>query len=514
MSLKNVTSDLLHTLSIAIDAHATSLLYHSFNSTQISNKTFLSEKLCNLRGTFYEDDLTCKCDIAMFGLHCQRLGVDSWKGWFTFFKVIFGIIYGILTVMCIVSLVFKVQADIKVNNKCQKIKRMILTPKYIVIFNLIIVTISRFFYVIVDPFCQRQVSTHRGDTTTFFLSIPPFASFYCELFVVWSGINSVFVDEKNKKTKKCYKWIYTRIKPAFFVLIILFYVAVVIYFLLTANRVSTTGKSAAIISVISFAVVVVVGFLIYLIFNLKYKIYKLFENEERNNFDLKQLKGDSMKKEVDNKEEVIDFINELQKANRMELIDMYIIDKGKIIDEDELEYKINYEKEIINLDVYNQEKYANEIMTDRGNSQRCISLTEEASLKRSSTLSSEKSKTATLTQSDKKVILKIFGMTIYFMVMSFIVEILLMNLVSNEDHDGESAVLVLLHFFFGCEASCIVMVYYLFFKSMNVQEYKNLKIIGKIDKYMNENSNGIQIIKYDDFTRASVFARFKHFVQV
>ena len=34
------------------------------------------------------------------------------------------------------------------------------------------------------------------------------------------------------------------------------------------------------------------------------------------------------------------------------------------------------------------------------------------------------------------------------------------------------------------------------------------------DKYMNENSNGIQIIKYDDFTRASVFARFKHFVQV
>ena len=78
-----------------------------------------------------------------------------------------------------------------------------------------------------------------------------------------------------------------------------------------------------------------------LIFNLKYKIYKLFENEERNNFDLKQLKGDSMKKEVDNKEEVIDFINELQKANRMELIDMYIIDKGKIIDEDELEYKIN-----------------------------------------------------------------------------------------------------------------------------------------------------------------------------
>ena len=89
-----------------------------------------------------------------------------------------------------------------------------------------------------------------------------------------------------------------------------------------------------------------------------------------------------------------------------------------------------------------------------------------------------------------------------------------LTLTGDFRQDGESRVLVLVIFGFGFEIAGIIVIYNLFFKSINVQEYQNLKIIGQIDKYLNPTGDVEKQPKifYKDFTTKKVFNRFKHFV--
>ena len=111
MSLQLLTKEFLSTLSFSIDEKVMNMYYDSLSDAQKSNSTFLSELLCNSKGIFLVKRKKCSCDLGMFGVHCQNLGVDEWKGWLTFVQIIFGILYGILSIVFIVSLIFKIFAD-------------------------------------------------------------------------------------------------------------------------------------------------------------------------------------------------------------------------------------------------------------------------------------------------------------------------------------------------------------------------------------------------------------------
>ena len=80
-----MTESLLTTLSIAIDETATKLLFETLTESQKNNTSHLSDIMCNSQGTYDKEKIKCYCDMAMFGLHCQQLGADTWKDFFTFF---------------------------------------------------------------------------------------------------------------------------------------------------------------------------------------------------------------------------------------------------------------------------------------------------------------------------------------------------------------------------------------------------------------------------------------------
>ena len=324
------------------------LLYETLTESQKNNTSYLSDIMCNSQGTYDKEKIKCNCDMAMFGMHCQKLEVDTWKGFFTFFRVIFGIIYGIFSIVFIVSLVFKVQADIKVNNN-QKIKRMILTPKYIVIFNLIILSVSRFFFLVIDPFRQRGIASHLGDTIIFYLMVPTFLGFYFELFIVWSGINSVFVDEK---LKKCYKCTYSILKTFFTILVIFVYPFVIVICFFFSRRSTSNARGSLMIILFSILLLLILGFTIYLFFNLKSKIYKLFKDEDRDNFDIKIIKSTKIKseknEEIKNKDDIINFLTEIQKTDGLKVIDSVLTTNVQYLDD--FEYKFFYDQEKMHLE--------------------------------------------------------------------------------------------------------------------------------------------------------------------
>ena len=379
MPLKNETESLLTSLSLAIDETATKLLYETLTESQKNNTSYLSDIMCNSQGTYDKEKIKCYCDMAMFGMHCQKLGVDTWKGLFTFFRVIFGIIYGIFSIVFIVSLVFKVQADIKVNNN-QKIKRMILIPKYIVIFNLIILSVSRFFFLVIDPFRQRGIASHLGDTIIFYLMVPTFLGFYFELFIVWSGINSVFVDEKLKK--------------CFF-----------------SRRSTSNARGSLMIILFSILLLLILGFTIYLIFNLKSKIYKLFKDEDRDNFDIKIIKSTKIKseknEEIKNKDDIINFLTEIQKTDGLKVIDSVLTTNVQYLDD--FEYKFFYDQEKMHLEFNLPNTQERDNMNTNANEETQLNQKKQIMRTNSNISMNNQPKMNFLTATDKRVVLKVFG---------------------------------------------------------------------------------------------------------
>lgn len=74
---------------------------------------------------------------------------------------------------------------------------------------------------------------------------------------------------------------------------------------------------------------------------------------------------------------------------------------------------------------------------------------------------------------------------------------------------------MLLYFSFALEVGGVLTVYKLFYRSMTIVEYQNLKIIGEIDKYVNPDGDikNKEEIKFDEFTSSMVFNRFKQFIK-
>ena len=121
-----------------------------------------------------------------------------------------------------------------------------------------------------------------------------------------------------------------------------------------------------------------------------------------------------------------------------------------------------------------------------------------------------------LTATDKRVVLKVFGLTTTFMILSFCILAFVVTLTRDFEKGGEeSKFILLLYFSFALEVGGVLTIYKLFYRSMTVVEYQNLKIIGEIDKYVNPDGNLDKKaeMKFDEFTYSLVFNRFKQFIK-
>ena len=70
--------------------------------------------------------------------------------------------------------------------------------------------------------------------------------------------------------------------------------------------------------------------------------------------------------------------------------------------------------------------------------------------------------------------------------------------------------------YFICEmvdAQYIIIIYFVFFKNIIVQEYKNLKFIGELGNLTNRNNKGQKIyLNFDNLKHSSIFYRYNDFI--
>ena len=528
MSLNFQFNTLLSSLSPTLNKKIIGIIYESMNELQKADGDYLSEFFCHNSGDFMTSSYTCQCDPGMFGLHCEKKGIHTWKGWYTFFQVLFGIIYGNLMLLFWINLILKLDTDIRI--KRQPI-RMFFTPKAIVHFNLVIISTSRFFYVVIDPFRQREIISHVHDMMVYYMIVAAFIAFYMQMFIVWTGITAVFNMGMGKISKKCFVCLYNKTKVIFLICMILIYPMQLMVNYYLAVRDNTNQENSALLYFGCFVFLALFITIIFLLVGMKKKIRKIYgEKNKREDINVK-VKGEEEKNEIKgNKEEVIDFIIEMKKGGMLNLVNEYILakkDEQNISDTEQLEYRLDYEKEIINLDQYNGKDVT--VTNPLSTKPDYDMISESTKFKMNNTnihidntiksvtsmkKKKEKPDVNPLSKNDKKVIANIFNMSIAFIILTIF--IIYLNIgVTSKLLSTISGTLVLYFITFFCEVAGMVIIYKLFFTNMSVQEYQNLKIIGEIEKYINpsgEVEDQPQII-FDDFSMSHVYGRFQSFVR-
>ena len=103
----------------------------------------LSQKYCNNHGTFRsknETDYYCDCDIGFFGFYCNNSGIEIWLNGWKAFQAIFAVVYGIIFCVVVKTFINNLQQESK--NVLESCNRIVKTPKYLVILNIMFLSIS------------------------------------------------------------------------------------------------------------------------------------------------------------------------------------------------------------------------------------------------------------------------------------------------------------------------------------------------------------------------------------
>jgi len=143
----NVVDDMKNLISYIVeitDPVSTNFIFSNMNLNQKSDILYLSEVFCNDQGTFYDSKMTCDCDIAYFGPHCQDPGRKFWGGGWTALQVIMSLFFVIFSITTWKN--FRKNWKGEYGSFCKKLKRLTRTPKYLVIINVLIVCISNILY--------------------------------------------------------------------------------------------------------------------------------------------------------------------------------------------------------------------------------------------------------------------------------------------------------------------------------------------------------------------------------
>lgn len=402
-------------------------------------------------------------------------------------------------------------------------------------------------------------------------------AFYLLLLIVWNGLQTVFDMGMKKISKRCYAFLYHDVKIIIIVGLILTYPGQIVISVFQSGRYVDKNSKATVLFIFFVFFLFLYLTTIGLILKLKRKLYDIYEDKKLSDDIVTKYidsQGQSQSDERDKNNSIM-FLKEIMQQNLLEVVEYYIFNRttrgGSSKDNpnsrnnsnsssnrnnintngsnnekinnngndkdithydihEESEYGIDYEKEIMKFDRYqydiNNPYIETEINSNNiRNHQHSFSsknflINEQKGennnlpLKRVESKSlPDKKKKFELTKSDLQAMNKIFGMSYAFILMTIIILSFSCTLSFQNTRHSPTSILITICTVFIAEIASIGIIYSLFFRNLKSQEYQNLKIIGEIEKYMNQNKESTSKIVYKEFTNKEAFKRFKSYVK-
>lgn len=394
-----------------------------------------------------------------------------------------------------------------------------------------------------------------------------YVAFYLLLLIVWNGLQTVFNMGMKTISKRCYAFLYHDVKIILVIALILAYPAQIIISFFQASRTVDINVKTVILFVFFIFFMFLYFATIGLICELKRKLYNIYEDKKLSD-DLVTKYINAQGQNQTNEGErnySIDFLLEIMQQNLLEVVENYVFNKKTIVIKDntysnsgnsvsnsqqsvnddkdddsqinnnnnndignydindQSEYGIDYEKEILKFNNYQYENICDsQLYPDANNhleknnqnsNNNKINNKEKVIVKRESKPFTDKKKKFELTQDDLKAMNKIFRMSYAFLVMTMLILSFSCSIsFQNGDHSPTS-ILITICLDLIAEIVSICIIYSLFFRNLKSQEYQNLKIIGEIDKYMNQDQESMRKIVYNEFTNKAAFKRFNSYVK-
>ena len=512
------------------------------------NQVYLSKIICNNVG-FVKDreKILCYCNVGFFLDYCQRSGKYYWKKSWDFYVIFFSIIY-IITLLILTLKLIKILKTKE--NFYHKILRLITTPKCLVILNLEVFSLTRTLYMIIDPYGLKKFFDKPTERILNGILISSIISIYLILLLMWIGLKHVFDESKSNLQKCINQYFYKQKKYTIVVILILIYpYQILVNYFTNSLKYQQNEKFIRIYSSLLYFI-----FFISYIWSIKtmfsirerlniiyinsnknkehsYKKITLLDNDIKEEFEdkndnfttrnllKKNKKIEDFKLSYNNKQqnninnynnknnnlnnieqESINFLELSFKNNYINEVDKCL--KNKEGDENSRDLFLDYEKELIQLDIYNSNST---ITFDKNYKTKSNILLRKKDIKYTyygEENLNEFQNDFLLTKEDNANISNIFLMSFLFMIVTTLISIYYFLITVNFFKNPW----ILFYFIFG--SSCleilyITTVYFVFFKNKMSIEYKNLQYIGEIEKYYEKKNSYLffEEIKYTKIYR-------------
>ena len=524
----------IENLAKLFDENLSKQIYEDLSDQQKKNQTFLAKFFCNNLGKYNVIYGKCYCHIGIFRNHCQTYLIDYiGKNVIIAYRVIFSILFFILMIMISINLVQRLK-DSNYSSCFNTICAILLTPKNLVSLNLIILTFSKFVYMIIDPYCQFKKISYEFERVLNEIKFSSLISIYLILFIVLVGLNTNLSRGRGKINKKYYIFVYRLIKIVVCIILFIIYPLQIPLSVAMAKNTFNFGAMNILLYITVFFAVCLMCFTFWMIFYLRKRLFNNYiirkENLRKNLFKIKKIDEvffdnensfserehlNTVNKNLIEAKEVIHknkneikFLKNMIKSNLIKEVDKAINKEDLNYDMDNYEL-IDFENEMLILDLYNKKIEENsQIVIKNSNN------LEENKLIKSKTNEEIFEDDFSLNENDLKIVNDIFGFSFLYMIVT--IEFILYNLISRYP-DYLIDYRTMLTIFCICElvdAQYTIIIYFVFFKNIMVQEYKNLKFIGELGTLTNRNNNkGNKIyLNYDNLKNSSIFYRYNDFI--
>lgn len=143
-NLFDFLEDLVTRINNAIDPIEAKSVYKTLPANEKTNLEYLSKIFCSDSGTYEMETGKCNCDIAYFGPRCFIPGKYYWGGGWTALVTFLSIFYIVLAILTWYYFIKAMKTEH--GGFAKKLKRIINTPKYLVVVNLIIISTSNIIF--------------------------------------------------------------------------------------------------------------------------------------------------------------------------------------------------------------------------------------------------------------------------------------------------------------------------------------------------------------------------------
>ena len=459
---------------------------------------------------------------------------------------------------------------IKYQSCITRICSLFLTPKNLVNLNLMTMSLSRFFYICYDPYCQHKKVSYQFDRIVNELTISSITSIYLLLFIVFVGLNANLQRGTRMISKRCFVCTYKTLK--FIVIIVLFFIYPIQIFISYSNStIDDINIPYVKYFYIGFCFLFFLLYLItfYVLCYLKkqfFKFYEMKKNINKNDIKVNVLENENLnidhelqnytinyedetqsnflnshedfeeikKKNLVEKKKtkyIIEFLTNVIKDKNIDSIS-YILGKkdAEIQFENEFEKnddKVYFENEMKILNQYYPENYhydpdfttrytfIEQNSENLGIKQKILvkKKQKKINLIPPKINKSDDNDDFIMNENDRELVNNIFYYSFIYMIATafyfFYFVVSRLNAIIRI-HWIMIIIYIVFHIF---DCFYIIIIYFVFFKNTSSQEYENLKYIGELENLIKGKfSNGKIKIVYDELAHSIIAERFKGFI--